>query len=103
MRLGTQEMLGVLEVKGDATEASSSDREMPPWALFSAWLSKRLKYHRSLQLCTIFWKMKSIYDMKASTYSTVISSISTHPHIIAVSTTEKNISLKYHNLLIKGK
>lgn len=30
MRLGTQEMLGVLEVKGEATEASSSDREMPP-------------------------------------------------------------------------
>lgn len=29
MRLGTQEMLGVLEVKGDATEASSSDREIP--------------------------------------------------------------------------
>lgn len=30
MRLGTQEMLGVLEVKGEATEASSSEREMPP-------------------------------------------------------------------------
>lgn len=30
MRLGTQEMFGVLEVKGDATEASSSEREMPP-------------------------------------------------------------------------
>lgn len=30
MRLGTQEMLGFLEVNGDATEASSSDREMPP-------------------------------------------------------------------------
>lgn len=30
MRLGTHEMLGVLEVKGEATEASSSDREMPP-------------------------------------------------------------------------
>lgn len=30
MRLGTQEMLGVFEVKGDATEASSSDKEMPP-------------------------------------------------------------------------
>lgn len=29
MRLGTQEMLGVLEVNGDATEASSSDREIP--------------------------------------------------------------------------
>lgn len=37
MRLGTQEMLGVLEVKGEATEASSSDREMPPCALFRAW------------------------------------------------------------------
>lgn len=30
MRLGTQEMFGVLEVKGEATEASSSDREIPP-------------------------------------------------------------------------
>lgn len=36
IRFGTQVMLGVLDVKGDATEASSSDREMPPWALFSA-------------------------------------------------------------------
>lgn len=36
MRLGTQEMLGVLEVKGEATEASSSDKEMPPCALFKA-------------------------------------------------------------------
>lgn len=48
MRLGTQEMLGVFEVKGDATEASSSDREMPPCALFSAWVRKDLKYHRSV-------------------------------------------------------
>lgn len=29
MRLGTQEMFEVEEVKGEATEASSSDREMP--------------------------------------------------------------------------
>lgn len=36
MRLGTQEMFGVLEVKGEATEASSSEREMPPWALLRA-------------------------------------------------------------------
>ena len=36
MRFGTQEILGVLEVKGDATEASSSDKEMPPCALFKA-------------------------------------------------------------------
>ncbi|TNN84079.1 hypothetical protein EYF80_005685 [Liparis tanakae] len=33
-------MLGVLEVKGEATEASSSDREMPPCALFRAWARK---------------------------------------------------------------
>lgn len=36
MRLGTQEMLGVEEVKGEATDASSSDREMPLWARFRA-------------------------------------------------------------------
>lgn len=36
MRLGTQEMLAVLEVKGEATEASSSESEMPPWALLRA-------------------------------------------------------------------
>lgn len=36
IRFGTQEILGVLEVKGDATEASSSDKEMPPCALFRA-------------------------------------------------------------------
>lgn len=29
IRLGTQVMLGVVEVKGEATEASSSDREIP--------------------------------------------------------------------------
>lgn len=47
MRLGTQEMLGVLEVKGEATEASSSDREMPPWALFKAWGDKVRKKIKS--------------------------------------------------------
>lgn len=36
MRLGTQEMLGVVEVKGEATDASSSDREIPLCALFRA-------------------------------------------------------------------
>lgn len=30
-------MFGVEEVKGEATEASSSDREIPLWALFKAW------------------------------------------------------------------
>lgn len=43
MRLGTQEMFGVREVKGEATEASSSDSEMPPWALFKAWRDNRKK------------------------------------------------------------
>ena len=33
---GTHSMLGVLEVKGDATEASASDSEMPMWAAFNA-------------------------------------------------------------------
>lgn len=37
MRTGTQEMLGVLEVKGEATLASVSDREIPAWAAFRAW------------------------------------------------------------------
>ena len=35
--LGTQVMLGTLEVKGEATLASASDREMPAWAVFRAW------------------------------------------------------------------
>ena len=29
MRVGTQEMLAFFEVKGEATEASASDKEMP--------------------------------------------------------------------------
>lgn len=37
MRLGTQEMFGVEDVKGEATEDSISDREIPLWALFKAW------------------------------------------------------------------
>lgn len=37
IRFGTQEMLAALEVKGEATDASSSESEMPPWALFRAW------------------------------------------------------------------
>ena len=35
--LGTQVMLGTLEVNGEATLASVSDREMPAWAIFRAW------------------------------------------------------------------
>lgn len=41
MRLGTQEMLGVREVKGEATDASSSEREIPLCARFRAWGQKR--------------------------------------------------------------
>lgn len=41
IRFGTQEMLAVLEVKGEATEASSSESEMPPWALFRACPGRR--------------------------------------------------------------
>lgn len=37
MRWGTHSMFGVLEVKGEATDASCSDREMPTWAIFKAW------------------------------------------------------------------
>lgn len=36
MSVGTHSMLGCLEVNGDATEASASDREIPAWAAFSA-------------------------------------------------------------------
>lgn len=36
MTMGTQVMLGSLEVKGEATLASVSDREIPVWAVFSA-------------------------------------------------------------------
>lgn len=34
---GTHSMFGVLEVKGEATDASCSDKEMPTWAIFKAW------------------------------------------------------------------
>lgn len=54
MRLGTQEMFGVLEVKGEATEASSSDKEMPLWALFRAW------WRRSREL-NDFWGHQSLW------------------------------------------
>lgn len=43
MRLGTQVMFDVVEVKGEATEASSSDKEIPLWALFRAWVKRKLK------------------------------------------------------------
>ena len=36
MRAGTQEMSGVLEVKGAATLASASDKEIPAFAAFNA-------------------------------------------------------------------
>lgn len=36
MTRGTQEMLASAEVKGDATEASASDSEIPAWAAFRA-------------------------------------------------------------------
>ena len=37
MTFGTQVMLGTLEVKGEATLASVSEREIPAWADFRAW------------------------------------------------------------------
>jgi hypothetical protein len=36
MTLGTQVMLGFLEVNGAATDASASDKEIPAWAAFNA-------------------------------------------------------------------
>lgn len=54
MRLGTQEIFGVLEVKGEATDASSSEREMPPWALFRAWKRKKNVDMRKLQRIIYF-------------------------------------------------
>ena len=36
MRIGTQEISGVLEVNGDATDASASDNEMPALAALRA-------------------------------------------------------------------
>ena len=36
MTVGTQVIFGVLEVNGDATEASASDKEIPAWAAFKA-------------------------------------------------------------------
>ena len=35
--LTTQVMLGTLEVKGEATLASASERDIPAWAAFRAW------------------------------------------------------------------
>ena len=43
MTLGTQVILGTLEVKGAATLASASDKEMPAWAAFNAWRPEMLK------------------------------------------------------------
>ena len=37
MTLGTQVMFASLEVKGEATLASVSEREIPAWAAFNAW------------------------------------------------------------------
>jgi hypothetical protein len=37
MTFGTQVMFASLEVKGEATLASVSEREIPAWAAFSAW------------------------------------------------------------------
>ena len=34
--MGTQEMSGVFEVNGDATDASASDNDMPAFAAFRA-------------------------------------------------------------------
>jgi len=36
MTVGTHWMLGILDVKGEATEASASDSDIPAWAVFSA-------------------------------------------------------------------
>lgn len=36
MTAGTHSMVGFLDVKGDATEASASERDMPAWAAFRA-------------------------------------------------------------------
>lgn len=30
-------MLGIWEVKGEATDASCSDNDIPAWAIFKAW------------------------------------------------------------------
>lgn len=72
MRLGTHEMLGVVEVNGEATEASSSDREMPPCARFRACpCSTRLRvndkinklFHLSIQL------VKTMYSRRYLLYT----------------------------------
>ena len=36
IKSGTQDMFGLLEVKGEATEASASDNDMPACAAFKA-------------------------------------------------------------------
>ena len=36
MTIGTHSILDVLDVNGDATDASASDNEIPTWAVFKA-------------------------------------------------------------------
>ena len=66
MTLGTQVMLGTLEVKGEATLASASDRDMPAWAAFRAWGPEALHH----------------WSHDPYTYPTIIGSISTHTNSI---------------------
>ena len=79
MMMGTQEMLGIFEVKGEATLASVSDREIPAWAVFRA--CRRGRGGRG---------GGAVMDMccgiphPTATHPTVIGSITTHGHTIAV-------------------
>ncbi len=43
IKVGTHSMFWFLEVNGDATDASASDKEMPAWATFN----KEIQYYLS--------------------------------------------------------
>lgn len=55
-------MFGVVEVKGEATEASSSDREIPLCALFKAWDGQQNKNEKNsaAELAPEKWTMLSV-------------------------------------------
>lgn len=94
MRLGTQEMFGVLEVKGEATDASSSDREMPLCALFRAWVKYKewAEISQFVSVLTCCRRGKNHFQSDA-TYPTVVGSVSAHSHKVAVGKSRRAISL----------
>ena len=80
-------MLGVLEVKGEATLASDSEREIPAWADFRAWgegeREREKEREREREKEVRGRRILGVLIGRHVTYPTVISTISTHRHSIA--------------------